>query len=231
VVSYYILVFAGLSMTVLVDGRAGLRRLAAGLRRWQVGIRWYLVALLTGPAVIGATTLGLSFSFQEFRPNFVPAADAFGLVVAGLALGLMVGLLEELGWTGFALPWLRRRFSVHITGLIMGLLWGAWHFPMFGGTTDPSGTLPNLLVVVVFLFAWLPPYRVLMVWVYDRTQSLLLAILMHAPISATTFVLAALGSEATSGVPLVIPVLIWGAVLWLIVGVVAWVNGGRLTRR
>jgi membrane protease YdiL (CAAX protease family) len=152
-------------------------------------------------------------------------------VVAGLALGLMVGLLEELGWTGFALPWLRRRFSVLITGLIMGLLWGAWHFPMFGGTTDPSGTLPNLLVVVVFLFAWLPPYRVLMVWVYDRTQSLLLAILMHAPISAPTFVLAALGSEATSGVPLVIPVLIWGAVLWLIVGVVAWVNGGRLTRR
>lgn len=222
---------AGLAMTVLVDGREGLRRLGSRLRRWQVGVRWYLVAFLTGPAVIGATTLGLSLAFHEFRPNFVPAADTFGIVVAGVALGLMVSLLEELGWTGFALPRLRRRFSVLATGLVMGLLWGAWHFPMFGGTTDPSGTLPNLLVVAVFLFAWLPPYRVLMVWVYDRTQSLLLAILMHAPISATTFVLAALGSEATSGIPLVAPVLIWAALLWLIVGVVAWANGGRLTHR
>ena len=78
------------------------------------------------------------------------------------------------------------------------------------------------------LFAWLPPYRVLMVWVYDRTESLLIAMLMHVPISVTAFVLA---SEATSSTALVAPVLIWGAALWLIVAVVAWANGGTLTRR
>ena len=109
----------------------------------------------------------------------------------------------------------------------MGLLWGAWHFPMFAGTTDPTGTLPAALVVAMYLFAWLPPYRVLMVWVYDRTESLLTAMLMHVPISATTYVLA---SEATSWTALVIPVLVWGAAFWLIVAVVAWANGGHLTR-
>lgn len=222
---------AGLLLTGLVDRRAGLHRLAARLRRWRVGVRWYLVALLTGPAVMGATALGLSLASPDFRPDFSTARDTLSIVVAGIALGLMVGALEELGWTGFALPRLRRRYGVLTTGLVMGLLWAAWHFPMFAGTTDPSGALTPALVVVVFLFAWLPPYRVLMVWVYDRTESLLVAILMHAPISATAFILASLGSEATSGIALLTPVLVWGAAFWAIVGGVAWVNGGHLTRR
>ena len=67
-----------------------------------------------------------------------------------------------------------------------------------------------------------------MVWVYERTQSLLLAYLMHVPISTTTFILV---SEATPGTGAVIKVLVWGAVLWAIVGVVAWANGGHLTHR
>ena len=100
--------------------------------------------------------------------------------------------------------------------------------PHVRGTTDPTGTLPAALVVAVYLFAWLPPYRALMVWVYDRTESLLIAMLMHVPISVTAFVLA---SEATSSAALVAPVLLWGAALWLIVAVVAWANGGSLTRR
>jgi membrane protease YdiL (CAAX protease family) len=222
---------ASLILTVVLDGRVGLQRLFSGLRRWRVGLRWYVVALLTGPVVIWGSTLGLSLAIPEFRPNVVPAGEALIIVVAGVGLGLMVGVFEELGWTGFALPRLRRRFSIPVTGLVMGLLWGAWHFPMFGGTADPSGTVPDVVVVAVFLFAWLPPYRVLMVWVYDRTESLLIAVLMHAPISAATFVLASLGSAATSGIPLLIPVLVWGAVLWALIGAVAWVNGGRLTRR
>jgi hypothetical protein len=65
-----------------------------------------------------------------------------------------------------------------------------------------------------------------MVWVYDRTRSLLIAILMHAPISATVIVLA---SEAKSGTALLTPVLVWGAVFWVIVAAVAWTNGGHLT--
>ena len=219
---------AGVLLTGLVDGRSGLRRLVSGLRRWRVGARWYAVALLTGPLVMGATVFALSLASPEFRPDFLTADDKLSMVVTGIVVGLMVGFFEELGWTGFALPRLRRRYGVVTTGLVMGLLWGAWHFPMFGGTTDPTGTLPAAFVVAVLLFAWLPPYRVLMVWVYDRTESLFIAMLMHVPISVTTFVLA---SEATSSTALMAPVLIWGAAFWVIVAVVAWANGGSLTRR
>ena len=49
-------------------------------------------------------------------------------VVTGHAnmAGLMVGIFEELGWTGFAIPRLRLRYNVFTTGIIVGLVWGAW---------------------------------------------------------------------------------------------------------
>ena len=36
--------------------------------------------------------------------------------------------------------------------------------------------------MAAMLFSWLLPYRVLIVWVYDRTHSLLVAVLMHMQI-------------------------------------------------
>lgn len=220
---------AGVLMTSLVDGKAGLRRLVSRLGRWRVGPRWYAAALLTGPLVIGATLFGLSLAFPEFRPSFVTSDDKLSIVVAGIVLGLAGPFFEELGWTGFALPRLRQRYAVLTTGLVMGVLWGLWHFPMFAGTTDPAGTVPTALVVGALLFAWLLPYRVLMVWVYDRTESLLIAILMHAPITAISYILAP--SAGISGTVLVTPVLVYAAVFWVIVAIVAGANGGHLTRQ
>jgi membrane protease YdiL (CAAX protease family) len=215
-------------LTGLVDGRKGLRQLVSRLGRWRVGARWYAMALLTGPLVMGATVFGLSLASPDFRPDIVTADNKLSIVAVGLALGLVGPFLEELGWTGYAQPRLRERYSVLTTGLMMGLLWAAWHFPLFAGERDPEGSVPTALLVGVLLFAWLPPYRVLMVWVYDRTESLLLAYLMHVPISTTAFILA---SEAKDGTAAVTTVLVWGAMFWVLVAVVAWANGGHLTRR
>jgi hypothetical protein len=64
-----------------------------------------------------------------------------------------------------------------------------------------------------------------MVWVYDWTGSLLIAMLMHAPISVAAYVLA---SEVSSAAELLTPVLLWGGVFWVIVAVAAWASGGHL---
>ena len=140
----------------------------------------------------------------------------------------MVGILEELGWTGFATPHLRRRYRALSAGLLMGLMWGAWHYPMFAGSADPSGAIPAPLVVAVFLFAWLPPYRVLMVWIYDRTGSLPVAMLMHAVLSAGAFINSFMASGTGSGIAVVVPALTWGAAFWAIVAVVSSVKASRM---
>jgi hypothetical protein len=80
----------------------------------------------------------------------------------------------------------------------VGLLWGAWHFPLFSGSASSSGAIPQALYLSVLLFSWLPPYRVLMMWVHDHTKSLLVLILMHVPIDVGGLVVI---SPAMSGVP------------------------------
>ena len=163
---------AGLLMTSLVSGRAGLREVLARLLTWRVGGRWYAVALLTAPFLVMAVSLALSLLSPEFLPAVFMTNDKAPLLLSGLAAGLIVGIFEELGWTGFAIPRMRRRYGVLSTGLLVGVLWGAWHFIMFWEPGSFSGAFP-LALLLVKLFSWLPAYRVLMVWVYDRTGSLL----------------------------------------------------------
>jgi membrane protease YdiL (CAAX protease family) len=225
---------AGLLLTGLLYGRAGFRELRSRLLRWRVGARWWAVALLTAPFVCVASVLVLSLSSTEFLPGILTADGKATLVLGAIVAALFVGIFEELGWTGFAIPRMRVRHGVLATGLIVGLIWGAWHFlAFFVGVSNPAntpyaGAIPLVLFLPALIFTWLPAFRVLMVCVYDRTESLLLAILMHTSLLASQFIFA---SASQAGMLVVISNLVGAAVLWVVVGVVAVANGGHLTRQ
>lgn len=207
---------SGMFMIGFIHRRAGLRELVSRLLRWRVGVRWYLVALLTAPLLMMATLFVLWLTFPAFVPAIVKSDDRLGLVISGIVLGLVVCFFEELGWTGFAAPELRKRYGIIPTGIMMGLLWGTWHYPLFSGSTSSSGAIPPTLYLAVLLFSFLIPYRVLMVWVYDRTNSLLVVMLMHAPLAAGQVILM---PPLISGERMVTFDLVFAAALW--VGVAA----------
>jgi uncharacterized protein len=128
-------------------------------------------------------------------------------------------------------PTVRPRHGVLTTGLIVGAMWAAWHVPVtFLSTVSPSGAVSwsLLLPPLCFYVAVLPAYRVLMVWVYDRTESLLVAMLMHTSLAASTFVILL---PSARGVALIAYYLVLAAVLWVVVGAVAVANGGHLSRQ
>jgi membrane protease YdiL (CAAX protease family) len=204
---------AGILLTGLLDGRAGFRELYSRLIRWQVGARWYAVALLTVPLVIASILLGLSRLSSDFQPAIFTSDDKPALVLSSIAAGLAVGLFEELGWTGFAVPRLKRRYGVLNTGLIVGFVWGAWHFPPFWKSDTFSAVVP-LVLLLGQLFSWLPPYRILMAWVYDRTESVLVSVLMHASLMASLSIFV---PAELSGMSLLTWILAWAAALWVIV--------------
>jgi membrane protease YdiL (CAAX protease family) len=162
-----------------------------------VGLLWYAVALLTAPLLETAILYALSLTSKAFLPTMITVDDKASLLVGGLVVGLLVPFFEEIGWTGFATPELRKRHGVLATGLIVGLLWGVWHVPFFAQTA--SGPVPPALNAAAIVFFWLLPYRVLMVWVYDHTQSVPMAMLMHVSLTVYTFVVP--GSPAIAGVP------------------------------
>jgi uncharacterized protein len=59
---------AGILLTGLVAGGAGLRDLRSRLLRWRVGARWYAVALLTAPLLYALLLSALSLVWPEFVP-------------------------------------------------------------------------------------------------------------------------------------------------------------------
>jgi membrane protease YdiL (CAAX protease family) len=223
---------AGILLTGLVYGRAGFRELLSRLLKWQVGARWYAFALLTTPLLATATLFALLPTSPVFLPGIFASDDKASLLLVGITAGLVVGIFEELGWTGFAVPKLRLRYGVFTTGLIVGFLWGAWHFLVsFWGSGDSSGafSLPLFLPPLLFYVGVLPAYRVLMVWIYDRSGSLLVAMLMHTSLTASVpMIFTPLG---ISGVPLCTWYLVLTLALWIVVAAVALANGGQLSQR
>ena len=66
---------AGVLLTGLVDGKAGLRELLSRSVRWRVGGRWYAVAPLTAPLSVAAPLLALQLISPEFRPGIFTTSD------------------------------------------------------------------------------------------------------------------------------------------------------------
>ena len=215
---------AGVLMTGIVDGWTGLRHLLARLRRWRVGWSWYALALLPALAMTAAALVA-GFVSSEFRPAILDSDDKTGVLMRALGPALLVGAFEEIGWTGFAVPHLRARYSVLATGLALGVVWGAWHLPLFWETDSFSATLP-LVILLTKLFSWLPPFRVLLVWIHERTQSLPVVMLMHALVS---FVSITLSPETLTGGRLLTSLLVSAGVMWLLLAAVGAANRWRLT--
>jgi membrane protease YdiL (CAAX protease family) len=206
---------AGILLTVLLSGTAGLRELLSRLLRWRVGARWYVAALLPAPVLAAAVLFALSLT----SPIFTAESKA-AILLAGITAGLTT-VLEEVGWTGFAVPRLRRRHGVVATGLIVGVVWGAWHLLQIlwvGGTYAGSLPVPGF-VAVYFLAstAQLTAYRVLMVWVYDRTESLLVATLMHGSLTASTVFVF---TPAATGASFLIYISALAGAMWIVVAAV-----------
>lgn len=205
-------------LTALLEGRAGLCQLGSRLLVWRVGIGWYAIALLTAPLIL----LAIFWLFAALvSPTFAPHFQS-----ALLAVGLIAGAFEEIGWTGFATPLLLARRGIGAAGLLLGLVWAAWHaLVVFLFTYGAMGDAWIWSFAIVYV-ATLTPYRILMTWVYANTKSVLLAVLMHA--SYTGWLLAVF--PATSPAQSLIWQAVFAALLWL-AAAAALRNSARETNR
>jgi hypothetical protein len=211
---------AGLLLTGLVHGRTGFGALWRRVSNWRLAPLWYLLAVVAVPAVTFSMLMLMAQASSDFLPAVLTTDERTTVVLSGLGAGLMGGLLEEPGWTGFALPELRRKHGILGSGLILGFLWGAWHIPVTAwasGGADGAVSWTLLAPPLVFYVAVLPTFRVLMVWVHDHTESLLLVMLMHGSLTASTLFLFA---PSAQGVRLA---SYYAALAVVLAGLAAWV--------
>ncbi|WP_205323938.1 type II CAAX prenyl endopeptidase Rce1 family protein [Glycomyces sp. YM15] len=156
---------AAFAVTAATEGRAGVRGLLRDLVRWRVAPRWYAAAALGLPALLMLCVLPLPGAAAAFQPD----PGALGGWAFAFVLVLVVGgpLGEEPGWRNFATPRLQERFGPVLGTLVLGLLWGLWHLPLFliegynhAGSDLASTVVPYLVflgftVAIAYLFTWL----------------------------------------------------------------------------
>jgi len=224
---------ASLLLTGLYNGKKGYRELLSRLIKWRVPARWYAVALFAAPLSVFAALFALTLTSQVFMPGIFssgnnPVALAFGLpggnkimlLLFVLGLGLFNSFVEEVGWTGFATPKLLLNHRLIASGLNLGITWGLWHLlSNFIGSAEAAGAVPLPLYLSVMLLSFLPPFRILMVWVYKHTGSLLMAVLMHA--SLDVFWILSMPVAITGGERMTW-YIVWAAVLWGLVAIVSF---------
>jgi membrane protease YdiL (CAAX protease family) len=107
-------------------GRKGLGSFFRRMTLWRMPLVWWLYLLVGFPALIylGAAlkgTLGDPFPFSPW----------YQVLPALVQMLFLMGTNEEFGWRGLALPLLQRKFSPFWAGLILGIIWAAWHIPAF----------------------------------------------------------------------------------------------------
>jgi membrane protease YdiL (CAAX protease family) len=166
---------AGLLMTYFADGKAGLRDLFTKMAKYKVAGRWYLPLLIFPALLLLVSVLLGVFVSPEMAPIFA---------IFGVFAGPLGGFFEEPGWTGFAYPRMTGKASALSTAIYLGIIHGIWHAMVwFLSQSSALGWywLPYFFGFCLHLVA----LRVLIVWVYTNTDSVFLAILMHA--SSTGF--------------------------------------------
>lgn len=210
--------FAGVVLTRIVDGKSGLRVLFSQMLRAWVPLRWYTTLLL--PPVLVLTVLLI-------LERFVSPVYAPNRFFMGILFGIPAGFLEEIGWMGYAFPKMRSEDNGLVPSILLGLLWALWHLPVINylGTATPHGAywLPFFLAFSLAMTGM----RVLIAWIYTNTKSVLLVQFMHV---SSTGSLVLFSAARVTAAQEAMWYALYGAALWIAVGIVVKTFGRRLGR-
>jgi len=161
-----------ISATILTFARGGwtgLGSLYGRLVRWRFDLKWYALVMLGIPAVGWIVTL-----VTESNP-LKETGDLAQLLLMLFYVLVTGPLCEELGWRGYALPRLLKRFNTFTASLILGAIWGVWHLPSFfvSGMVQAGISLPLFLFNALLL-------SIFVTWVFQHTGgSVLITVLIH----------------------------------------------------
>ena len=191
--------------------------------KWSVGGRGCRDLLLLILAVFAPLILiGLALGPL---PTLGMLAAPLTFILPYAVFELLTGGMEEPGWRGYALPRLQERYTAKKASLILGLIWGLWHWPAFipvyfSALNEPGSSATGAFTLAAvqclgYIFGNLLAVSFIHTWLYNRTQSAFMNLLLHG------------GSNTLSGyVTSVFP----NPALGTVYGIVRWVVAIVLVR-
>ncbi|MBI1212276.1 MAG: CPBP family intramembrane metalloprotease [Alphaproteobacteria bacterium] len=164
-----------LAAVILEYRRAGLSAASSLLERAFdyrriASLRWFAPILLLAPAIMVASywiMWAMGLPLPPFELQITRAVFLF-------AVFFVSGLLEELGWSGYAIDPLQEQYGALGGALIVGVVWAAWHLIPLLQVDRPFDWIAAWTLGTVAL-------RVLTVWIYNNTgHSVFAAAVFHA---------------------------------------------------
>lgn len=184
-------------------GVAGLFRRALDPRRLRP--RWLAATALLMPAVAVLTYALMAATGRPLPDPAIPLLTAPSLFV----LFFLTALGEEMGWSGVAIDPMLNRWGALRASLLLGVVWAAWHVPLFLQQGNGLGYLAGQALVLVVT-------RVLFVWLYvNGGRSVLAAIVAHAMMNVSDTLFPNNGSAYDPVATLVVTVAIVALVSFL----------------
>ncbi len=164
---------------------------------------WYILAILYLPVIfLIGIVITLGFGQPVVWMSLPTGVELFGLIILTFLYTFFfgAGTNEEPGWRGFALPKLQLKYSPLVSSLILGLIWGLWHAPIYLPQYDSP------FQFILFLFNTIK-IAITLTWLYNRTNgSILSTALLHTIGNLTfEFIPATLASEI---IQIVIPIIL-----------------------
>jgi membrane protease YdiL (CAAX protease family) len=177
---------AGLVATWVAGGRPALRSLWGRIIGVRASLGWILFAIFLPLVWLGIPRLIYAAGHGGIG-RFDPAGFLTYLAPATLIAFTTGPLGEEAGWRGYFLPRLLSRYGPIAANVILGVIWGIWHFPLYvkGVFSTPMGGTQFVVHTICFSIL------LCVLWAFTN-GSVFWAIILHYTINVTPGVLSAL---------------------------------------
>lgn len=146
--------------------------------------KWYLIIFIIIP-LTSSTAILINYLLTNNMPEFSMLQKFYRnpaqIIPFALYMFLFGPIAEEIGWRGYALDQLEKKFNWVTSSLILGFFWSLWHLPMFfiKGTYQ-YGLLNTSFFLFIDFYAAIFAMSIIMDWIYNNSKrSILSGILVH----------------------------------------------------
>lgn len=174
----------GVSMVLLTldkESRRNFWRRCFSFRR--ISGLWWAVIFLLFPVIYGLsilTDMAMGGSLPEMTQLRSLIANPVTIPLAAFISFMSGPWSEEFGWRGYALDPILTPFGLLAGSIILGLLWGVWHLPLFFMSATWHGQIGFGLTGFWMFMLRSVGLALLMTWVYLNTdRSILSGMFMH----------------------------------------------------
>lgn len=158
----------------------------------RANVSWFGFALLM-PTGIWLLLFGVSALLQN-------RSQPAWLALAALPMIFLVNSGEEIGWRGYALPYLMKRFTPFAASLIVGVIWALFHAALYW-QRPIFGLLASASIILM---------SVILAWLFVNTNSIWPGTLLHATFNTWTQVFVTPGREFLLGISILFTALVVG---------------------